>query len=493
MAPRHGLILGYECHQDTTRAKWQEEHGRKEQIHPTDLELRLRSITDYARKQQGVHTVNYMSAAGFQYSGENKAKCNDCGLEVTGWKIDMNPFAVHAKRSPNCPFVQKMKASPVSKPSLFSLDLHSNASTTFTRTASTLSEDSENPSKRQSTELADTESLLKSLLETESLMRFRRRTFSHWTASIPSSAQMIEAGFFNCNVGDRVICIYCNLICQQWTAHTDDPCEVHKTLSPSCIYVKAKLMRPSVANILIVNDRMASTTAGTHSSASCSSEALRSHEIVYKAKACHLAYTEVLERHASYEKWISDKLPLVEESVRAGFFYTGRYTIVTCFHCNGSLANWGPKDNPMIEHARWFPHCPYAKQLCGDDLHGRIQESKREQQERVKANEQEDRGTSIQTASSNSTTNSQQLQIPDESTLSRLVAARLDLPVSQGLMDRKFKLSIIKRCWEDQLRLKRKETELFYVMNMIDVFLIRRRFRVGERSLHRLHHSSETD
>ena len=49
-----------------------------------------------------------------------------------------------------------------------------------------------------------------------------------------------------------------------------------------------------------------------------------------------------------------------------------------------------------------------------------------------------------------------QLNIPDESTLSRYVAARLDLPVSQSLLQRKFKLSIIKRCWEDQLRLKRK-------------------------------------
>ncbi len=49
-----------------------------------------------------------------------------------------------------------------------------------------------------------------------------------------------------------------------------------------------------------------------------------------------------------------------------------------------------------------------------------------------------------------------QLNLPDESTLSRFVAARLDLSISQSLLDRKFKLSIIKRCWEDQLRLKRK-------------------------------------
>ena len=431
------------------------------QGHLPSLDSRVRSIIDYARKKQGVHTINHMSGAGFQYSGENAAKCNDCGLEVTDWKSDMSPFHVHAERSPDCPFIRKTRAPPVPKPlasSSSSSHLPSNSSTTLIRTASSLSEDSENPSKRQRTELADTESLLKSLLETESLMRIRRRTFSHWTASIPSSAQMIEAGFFNCNVGDRVICIYCNLICQQWTAHTDDPCEVHKTLSPICIYVKSKLMRPAVANILIVNDRATSTAAGTHSPASSSSDALRSHEIVYTA-ACHPAYTELPKRQASYQKWISDKLPPVDELVRAGFFYTGTNTIVTCFYCNGSLQNWGPKDNPMIEHARWFPHCPYAKQLCGDDLYRKIQESKRAQQERVKAIEQKEKGSSIALIPNSTTANSRQLQIPDESTLSRLVAARLDLPVSQGLLDRKFKLSIIKRCWEDQLRLKRKETK----------------------------------
>jgi hypothetical protein len=56
-----------------------------------------------------------------------------------------------------------------------------------------------------------------------------------------------------------------------------------------------------------------------------------------------------------------------------------------------------------------------------------------------------------------------QLEIPDESTLSRLVAARLDLPMSQRLLDQNFKLSVIKRCWEDQLRLKRKFKYLFVI------------------------------
>ncbi|CAF1270611.1 unnamed protein product [Rotaria sordida] len=43
----------------------------------------------------------------------------------------------------------------------------------------------------------------------------RQRTFSNWLhETIPTKEQMIIAGFFHCNVGDRVICLYCNLICQ---------------------------------------------------------------------------------------------------------------------------------------------------------------------------------------------------------------------------------------------------------------------------------------
>ena len=72
--------------------------------------------------------------------------------------------------------------------------------------------------------------------------------------------------------------------------------------------------------------------------------------------------------------------------------------------------------------------------------------------ERVKANELKE--TTGSTATFNTNTNSRQLHIPDESTLSRLVAARLDLPISQSLLNQNFKLSIIKRCWEDQHRLK---------------------------------------
>ena len=212
------------------------------------------------------------------------------------------------------------------------------------------------------------------------LQEIRRRSFSHWSHhTMPSSAQMIEAGFFNCNVGDRVICIYCNLICQQWTPYSDDPCEVHRTHSPNCSFVKAKLIRPLTSTLFIGNAIPTQTTSSNNSSTAASLEPLPSNEIVPTA-ACNPSYVELPKRQASFATWTHDNLPSIDDLVRAGFFYTGVKSIVTCFYCNGSLQNWGPNDNPLIEHARWFPHCAYAKQLCGDQLHRKIQESKRAQE-----------------------------------------------------------------------------------------------------------------
>jgi hypothetical protein len=68
----------------------------------------------------------------------------------------------------------------------------------------------------------------------------------------------------------------------------------------------------------------------------------------------------------------------------------------------------------------------YAKHLCGDELYGQIQVSNKRMLTENKIKNDE---------------------------LSRLVAARLDLPIVERLRS-KYRLAIIKRCIEDQLRIK---------------------------------------
>ncbi|CAF4757133.1 unnamed protein product, partial [Rotaria sp. Silwood2] len=162
----------------------------------------------------------------------------------------------------------------------------------------------------------DFQSVSNTLIETNSLQQVRRRTFSHWPhRTVPSSAQMIEAGFFYCNVCDRVICIYCNLVSQQWTPYTDDPCELHRTLSPNCIYVRTRLMHPIASSIIIVNEDSTTTTTGISSSISNNLSSLQSNDIVSRA-SYNGAYSEIPKRHASFATWPNEDLPLVDDLVR---------------------------------------------------------------------------------------------------------------------------------------------------------------------------------
>ncbi|CAF4941059.1 unnamed protein product, partial [Rotaria socialis] len=265
---------------------------------------------------------------------------------------------IHAKRSPTCPFVLSRVSHKKTNDACESVPSH---------------EINKNTVDKQSY----------TLCEVEITKQVRQRTFSHWPHQLsPTSSEMIEAGFFSCNISDRVICIYCNIICQQWTQNSHTPCEIHRTLSPKCPYVIAMLARPQTAAILVINEQR-----GTDQSlASSRADLLRSNPIVH-VKACNSPYMEITQRHASFETWSNTDSPSVDDLVRAGFFYTGNANIVTCFYCNESLQNWGPNDNPTIEHARWFPCCAYAEQLCGVELYRKIRESTRIQQEKARAND----------------------------------------------------------------------------------------------------------
>ncbi|CAF1443786.1 unnamed protein product [Rotaria sordida] len=368
-----------------------------------------------------------MFTAGFRYTGDgDTVRCDICKLEVSGWTQDMEPKIVHAERSPNCSFV----CSTILK-SLME------------------SNDQENPTKRQKTELnSDQCKYNYKFMEVNKLKQIRRRTFSHWSHQIkPSVEQMINAGFFSCNVGDRVICVYCNLICQQWKEDIDNPSEVHKTLSPKCPYVLSILIPSERSPTTILNNLNDQTFGSTNT-------AQPQFDQIIRRTPYNSTYSDITKRLESFTTWSHESSPSIDDLVRAGFYYTGTRNIVTCFYCNGSLQNWNVNDNPLIEHARWFPYCGYAKQVCGDELYHKIQEAKQAQQERNRANRSNDETRENDNLLGS---NQCQLQINDPNILSRFVAARLDLSNSQNLLNQNFKLSVIKRCWEDQLQLKKDD------------------------------------
>ncbi|CAF2524850.1 unnamed protein product [Rotaria sp. Silwood2] len=408
------------------------------------MERRLDHILDICRnisRRRGVHSVIAMQVAGFVYTNVgDTVRCNDCRLEVSGWTEAMIPFTIHAERSPNCSFVHFIRASNQSV-ALSSLTSPITCLNRVNRESTC-----ENISENKKLDGIEVKLHPHMFAKPDKVEQSRRRTFSRATFQCTSCReQMIKAGFFSCNIGDRVICLDCNLICHQWILHSDDPCEVHQTLSPECPIVKNMRIPSQAASPSIVNAN--STT--NHTAGAVVVDTFRSNGIVPIVPQ-NLGYVDIPTRSASYATWTNGTLPTVEKFVEAGFFYTGNGSIVTCFYCRGSLQGWNADHNPMIEHARSFPHCAYAKQLCGDDLHRTIQESTRDGQRLTRTNN----------STTSNTFDDQQLHITDENMLTDLINARLRLSMSQKLLAQGFPLSIIKLYWKNQLKLKILEVVL---------------------------------
>ena len=79
----------------------------------------------------------------------------------------------------------------------------------------------------------------------------------------------------------------------------------------------------------------------------------------------HEHYLTLQTRIDSFSRWPSVKKQKPDELAKAGFYYNGVVDEVTCFFCNGGLSDWQQNDVPIEEHVRWFPKCPYVRQLMG--------------------------------------------------------------------------------------------------------------------------------
>lgn len=77
----------------------------------------------------------------------------------------------------------------------------------------------------------------------------------------------------------------------------------------------------------------------------------------------------------SFAKWPATPLQKPEDLANAGLFYTGTTDLCRCFTCDGGLQRWDVDDDPWIEHARWFPQCPYVRQIKGQEYINMVQQA----------------------------------------------------------------------------------------------------------------------
>ncbi|XP_052808347.1 uncharacterized protein LOC128237132 isoform X2 [Mya arenaria] len=87
----------------------------------------------------------------------------------------------------------------------------------------------------------------------------------------------------------------------------------------------------------------------------------------------HPDYNTLTSRINSFSGWPSHLDQNPRMMGEAGFFYVGVADFCRCYACGGGLRNWQPGDDPVLEHARWFPQCEYIIKLKGQAFVTEIQ------------------------------------------------------------------------------------------------------------------------
>ncbi|XP_068844254.1 baculoviral IAP repeat-containing protein 2 isoform X2 [Capricornis sumatraensis] len=206
---------------------------------------------------------------------------------------------------------------------------------------------------------------------------YRMSTYSAFPTGVPvSERSLARAGFYYTGVNDKVKCFCCGLMLDNWK-QGDNPIEKHKQLYPSCSFVQnlvsvtslestsknaSSPMRNSFTHSLSPTLEHGRSFSGSYSNLSPNPINSRAVEDFSPLRTNPYSYAMSTEeaRFLTYQMW-----PLTflspSELARAGFYYIGPGDRVACFACGGTLNNWEPKDDAMLEHQRNFPNCPFLE------------------------------------------------------------------------------------------------------------------------------------
>lgn len=220
-----------------------------------------------------------------------------------------------------------------------------------TRPGRSLSFDTNEQDKKRQKIEENPISLLKPrpITEYKNLIECRQRTFSHWKEKYSKFIDLlVDAGFFGCNVGDRVICIYCDTVYQQWDLETDDPREIHRLVSPRCPYLPLMSTSASISGETIIDTDTSNP------------------------QPAHPEFIDETTRKRTFEGKSEISSTSIQELVQNGFYYASIEALVKCFHCDKALNDWETIENALVGHVKLSPQCQFAKSSCTEDLYQSI-------------------------------------------------------------------------------------------------------------------------
>ena len=267
--------------------------------------------------------ISRFKNAGFIYDASNDSgNCPQCDFTVERCSQQSNLEAQHRESKPDCPISQQRQ-----------MQTNGSAKKNYT----------EHFFKRQRLDTRETEANDEILFkEINTVKRIRAATFTSWKSPSFSKELLEVAGFFYSDVGDRVICLYCNLICQDWSVDHDDPIETHRILSPNCVYASF---------CLAVKENLSSREFNADVEERC--DRLSDSE--------HVSYTYYSDRNASFNTGSCSLANQSHALARAGFAYVSASQHLQCFYCDLTVDTIDSNTDPLERHLELSPNCSYAK------------------------------------------------------------------------------------------------------------------------------------
>ncbi|XP_071627296.1 E3 ubiquitin-protein ligase XIAP-like [Temnothorax longispinosus] len=167
----------------------------------------------------------------------------------------------------------------------------------------------------------------------------RLASFDRWPKAMSQTKETLAtAGFYY--TGGQTLCHYCGRGLS-WEPE-DDPWVKHAKWFAYCPYL-----------ILTKGTEFVSSIA---SRTDIGAENILS-EINNLGK--HPRYASYATRLVSFDRWPKAMSQTKETLATAGFYYTGSGDQTLCYQCGGGINDWESEDDPWVEHAKWYEHCPY--------------------------------------------------------------------------------------------------------------------------------------
>ena len=155
--------------------------------------------------------------------------------------------------------------------------------------------------------------------------------------------KMTEAGFIFTGKGDVVKCKHCKISLGNWTGNMD-PIERHFKKSPHCSLSYQSSLSPF--------------PGAYHSGSQSRPVSLYGQSLVKTGQPDYSVYEVRLETFHGY----SPSLPVSKQRLAAaGFIFHRQPDYTKCFACDMVLKDWEPGDDPMDEHRKLAPGCPFVQ------------------------------------------------------------------------------------------------------------------------------------